>query len=167
MRRHEGSYSWDHEFIIKEYSLPIVTRPILSPHCYEAFWGSLKQRHEDSYSWDHEFIIKEYSPHWYEAFPFWGSLKQRHEGSYSWDHEFIINEYSPHWYEAFWGSPKQIHESLYSKWTISYNCGESCSSNIVLEPCPKLSRANRLVNPQMSNKGLQKKKESSRASIKG
>ena len=45
------------------------------------------------------------------------------------DHEFINKEYSPHWYETFWGSPKQTHESLCSKWTISYHCGESCSSN--------------------------------------
>ena len=34
------------------------------------------------------------------------------------DHEFINKE-----------SPKQNHESLCSKWTISYHCGESCSSN--------------------------------------
>ena len=80
------------------------------------------------------------------------------------DHGFISEEYYLHWYEAFWGSPKQSHESLCSKWTISYHCGESCSSNMVSEPCPKLSRANRLVNPQMSNKGLQKKR--SQASIK-
>ena len=39
-----------------------------------------------------------------------------------------------------------------------YYCGESCLSNMVSESCPKLSRANRLVNPQMSNKGLQKKR---------
>ena len=30
-------------------------------------------------------------------------------------------------------------------------------SNMVSEPCPKLSRANKLVTPQISNKGLQKK----------
>ena len=41
---------------------------------------------------------------------------------------------------------------------IIYHCEESCSSNMVSEPCSKLSRANRLVNPQMSNKGLQKKR---------
>ena len=35
------------------------------------------------------------------------------------DHGFIIKEYSLHWYEAFWGSPKQSHEGLCSKWTIS------------------------------------------------
>ena len=33
------------------------------------------------------------------------------------DHEFISEEYYLHWYEAFWGSPKQSHESLGSKWT--------------------------------------------------
>ena len=27
------------------------------------------------------------------------------------------------------GNPKQSHENLCSKWTISYHCGESCSSN--------------------------------------
>ena len=31
--------------------------------------------------------------------------------------------------EVFWGSSKQSHESLCSKWTISFYCGESCSSN--------------------------------------
>ena len=51
------------------------------------------------------------------------------------------------------------------KLTILYYCGESCSSNMISESCPKLSRTNRLINPQMSNKGLQKKR--SRASIKG
>ena len=45
------------------------------------------------------------------------------------DHGFISEEYLLHWYEAFWGNPKQSHESLCSKWTISYHCGESCSSN--------------------------------------
>ena len=50
------------------------------------------------------------------------------------DHGFIIKEYSLHWHEAFWGSPKQSHESLCSKWTISYYCGESCSANMVSEP---------------------------------
>ena len=45
------------------------------------------------------------------------------------DHGFIIKEYSFHWYEAFWENPKQSYESLCSKWTISYHCGESCSSN--------------------------------------
>ena len=44
---------------------------------------------------------------------------------------------------------------------MSYHCRESCSSNMVSESCPKLSRANRLVNSQMSNKGLKKKNESS------
>ena len=39
-------------------------------------------------------------------------------------------------------------------------CGESCSSNLVSDPYPKLSRANRWINPQMSNKELHKKKES-------
>ena len=81
------------------------------------------------------------------------------------DHEFIIEEYTLHRYGAFWGSPKQSHESLCSKWTISYHCGELCSSNMVSESCPKLSRANRLVNFQISNKELQKKK--SRALVKG
>ena len=74
------------------------------------------------------------------------------------DHEFIIKKYSIHWNDAFCGSSKQSHESLCSKWTISYHSGESCSSNMVSNPCPKLSRANRLVNPQISNKGLQKKR---------
>ena len=37
-----------------------------------------------------------------------------------------------HWYETFWGSPKQSHES---------HCGESCSSNMVSEPCPELQRS--------------------------
>ena len=46
------------------------------------------------------------------------------------DHEFISEEFYLHWYEAFWGSPKESHESLRSKWIISYHCGESCSSNI-------------------------------------
>ena len=46
------------------------------------------------------------------------------------------------------------YESLCSKWTISYHYGESRSTNMVLELCPKLSCANRLVNPQMSNKEL-------------
>ena len=46
------------------------------------------------------------------------------------DHGFIIKEYYLHWCEAFWGSPKQSHESLCSKWTISCrHCGEWCSSN--------------------------------------
>ena len=45
------------------------------------------------------------------------------------DHGFINKQYSLHWYEAFWGSPKQSHGSLYSKWTVSYHCGESCSFN--------------------------------------
>ena len=45
------------------------------------------------------------------------------------DHRFINEEYYLHWYEGSWGSPKQSHESLYSKWTILYHCGESCSSN--------------------------------------
>ena len=39
-------------------------------------------------------------------------------------HGFISEEYYLHWYEAFWGSPKQSHESLCSKWTISYHYGE-------------------------------------------
>ena len=40
------------------------------------------------------------------------------------DHGFISEENYLHWYEAFWGSPKQSHESLCSKWTISYHCGD-------------------------------------------
>ena len=68
------------------------------------------------------------------------------------DHGFINKEYSLHWYETFWENPNQSHERLCSKWTISYHCGESCSFNMVSEPCPKLSRANRLVNSQISNK---------------
>ena len=43
----------------------------------------------------------------------------------------------------------QSYESLCSKRTISYHYGESCSSNMVTDLCPKLSRVNRLVNPQM------------------
>ena len=42
---------------------------------------------------------------------------------------FIIKEYSLHCYEAFWGSPAQSHESLCSKWTISYHYRDSYSSN--------------------------------------
>ena len=41
------------------------------------------------------------------------------------DHGFISKEYYLHWYEAFWRSRKQSDESLGSKWTISYHCGES------------------------------------------
>ena len=41
------------------------------------------------------------------------------------DHGFIGKEIHLHWYEVFWGSPKQRYESLCSKWTISYHCGES------------------------------------------
>ena len=41
------------------------------------------------------------------------------------NHGFISEEYYLYWYEAFWESPKQSHESLCSKWTISYHCGES------------------------------------------
>ena len=33
-----------------------------------------------------------------------------------------------------------------------YHCGELGSSNMVSESCPKFSRVNRLVNPQMLNK---------------
>ena len=61
------------------------------------------------------------------------------------DHGFIIKEYYLYWNEVFWGSPKQSHESLFSKWKISYHCGESCSSNIVSESCPKLSHVNRIL----------------------
>ena len=39
------------------------------------------------------------------------------------DHEFTSKGIHLHWYEPFCESPK--HERLYSKWTISYNCGES------------------------------------------
>ena len=69
-------------------------------------------------------------------------------------HGFIIKEYTLHWCEAFWGSPKQSHENLCSKWTISYHCGESCSANMVSKSCPKLNHVNRLANPQTSNKVL-------------
>ena len=58
------------------------------------------------------------------------------------DHGFIIKEYYLHWYEAFWGRPKQSHESLCSKWTISYHCGESCSSNMVSKPCMSIESSN-------------------------
>ena len=74
------------------------------------------------------------------------------------DHVFISEEYLLHWYETGWESPKQSHESLCSKWTILYHCGESCLSNMVSESCPKLSRNNRLENFQISNKKLQKKR---------
>ena len=47
-------------------------------------------------------------------------------------HGFIIKKYSLHWDKAFRESPKQSHESLYSKSTISYHCGESCSFNVCL-----------------------------------
>ena len=39
-----------------------------------------------------------------------------------------MNEYYFYWYEAFW--KPQSHETLYSKWTILYHCGELCSSSI-------------------------------------
>ena len=70
------------------------------------------------------------------------------------DHGFINKEYSLHWYEAFWEALKQSHESLFSKWTISYHYGESCSSNMVSEPCPKLSRTKAVKNDQDS-KGVE------------
>ena len=66
------------------------------------------------------------------------------------DHEFIIKEYYLHWYEAFSGSAKQSHERLCSKWTISYHRGELCSTNMVSEPCPKLSHANRILKCRMT-----------------
>ena len=78
------------------------------------------------------------------------------------DHEFINKEYSLYWCEAFWEAQSKA-ESLYSKWTISYNCrisyhrGESCSSNKLSESCPKLSRANRLVNFKCRTKDSKKK----------
>ena len=68
-----------------------------------------------------------------------------------------------HWYEGLWGSPKQSHESLCSKWTISYHCGESCSANMVSDTCPKLSYINRILNFRTKDS----KKKRSRASIKG
>ena len=40
------------------------------------------------------------------------------------DHEFISEESYLHWYETFWGGPKQSHESLHSKWTISHTIVE-------------------------------------------
>ena len=43
---------------------------------------------------------------------------------------FAQSQITLHGYEAFSGIPKQSHDSLCSKWTISYHCGESCSSNI-------------------------------------
>ena len=48
------------------------------------------------------------------------------------DHEFIIKECHLHWCEAVWGSPNQSHESLYSKWTISYHCREVHLTHISL-----------------------------------
>ena len=44
------------------------------------------------------------------------------------DHGSIVKEYSR---MRHFGKPKAKHESLCSKWTISYHCGESCSSNMV------------------------------------
>ena len=41
------------------------------------------------------------------------------------DHEFISEEYYLLGTRTFGGSPKQNHENLCSKWTISYHCGES------------------------------------------
>ena len=61
------------------------------------------------------------------------------------DYGFISKGIHLPWYEAFWVSTKQSHESLCSKWTTSYHCGESCSSNMVSEPCPKLSHDNRIL----------------------
>ena len=53
-------------------------------------------------------------------------------------------------------SPTSINlgndEDLSSKGTISYHCGESRVGLTWYQPCPKLSCANRLVNPQMLNK---------------
>ena len=42
------------------------------------------------------------------------------------DHDELISKKSSPLvrHDAFWVSPKQSHESLYSKWTISYRCGE-------------------------------------------
>ena len=51
------------------------------------------------------------------------------------DHGFISEKYYLHWCEAFWGSPKESHERLCSKWTISYYCGESCSLGSVILYC--------------------------------
>ena len=84
------------------------------------------------------------------------------------DHEFIIKEYSLHSCEVFRGSLKQNHKSLCSNGTILYHCGESCSFNMISKLCPPKNLVvpkDWLVNPQMSNKELQKKR--SRASIKG
>ena len=41
------------------------------------------------------------------------------------DHGFISKGIHLCWYENFWGSPKQSHESLCSKWTISYHCRDT------------------------------------------
>ena len=71
-------------------------------------------------------------------------MKVLHPANLGNDHGFIIKEYYLHWFEAFWGSPKQRHESLCSMWTISYR-GESCSSNVVSESCPKLRHVNRIL----------------------
>ena len=51
------------------------------------------------------------------------------------DHGYIIKEYYLHWDETFWGSPKQSHERLCSKWY--HTIVESRSSNMVSELCPK------------------------------
>jgi len=48
------------------------------------------------------------------------------------------------------GSPKQSHKGVNVDNIIPL--WESCSSNMVSESCPKLNRANRLVNSQILNK---------------
>ena len=76
--------------------------------------------------------------------------------------ESIIKEYSLHWYEIFWGNPKQSHESLCSRWTIS-PLWRVVISNMVSESYPKLSHANRIS----SNVEQDSKRKRSRVSIKG
>ena len=49
------------------------------------------------------------------------------------DHGFIIKEYSLHWYEALLGKPKPKSCELYAQSGQYIPCGESCSSNMVLE----------------------------------
>ena len=57
------------------------------------------------------------------------------------DHGFISEEYYLNGYEAFWESPKQSHESLHSKWIISYPVREG-SSNREQKPCGELCSTN-------------------------
>ena len=59
------------------------------------------------------------------------------------DHGFISQKYYIHWYEAFRGNPNQSYESLCSRWTISYHCGD-VRSNVILESCPRFSQSSNI-----------------------